>query len=109
MKASLKRKWVKALRSGKYKKGKYQLRRQTEKGDVYCCLGVLCAIEGVKWKKEKALATVNYGVSGDVGSLTPSRQKQFGIDDDAQSKLIVMNYGKGFSFNRIATWIEKNL
>ena len=109
MKPELKKRWVKALRSGKFKKGKYQLRWQTEKGDVYCCLGVLCAIEGVKWKKVVVLETVSYGVSGDIGSLAPSRQKQFGISDDVQGKLIKMNDVKNHSFAHIATWVEKNL
>jgi hypothetical protein len=33
-----KRKWIKALRSGKFRKGRGQLRNQHSKG--YCCLGV---------------------------------------------------------------------
>lgn len=45
MKPELKKRWVKALRSGKYKQGKNYLRRQTPEGDRYCCLGVLCEIE----------------------------------------------------------------
>lgn len=32
------KKWVAALRSGKYKQGKRQLRA----GDAFCCLGVAC-------------------------------------------------------------------
>lgn len=37
-----KKKWVEALRSGKYKQGKEALCF----GDKYCCLGVLCEIAG---------------------------------------------------------------
>jgi len=40
------KKWVAALRSGKYEQGTGQLRN----GDTYCCLGVLCDValkEGV--------------------------------------------------------------
>lgn len=41
------RKWSRALRSGKYKQGKGQLRD----GDNFCCLGVLCDVSGVgKWE-----------------------------------------------------------
>jgi hypothetical protein len=36
------KKWVVALRSGKYKQGKEKLHKQTKSGDRYCCLGVLC-------------------------------------------------------------------
>lgn len=43
----LKSKWVAALRSGKYKQGKYRLRKKDE---TYCCLGVLCDItDPTKW------------------------------------------------------------
>lgn len=38
MNEDIKRRWVAALRSGKYKQGKDWLRRD----DEYCCLGVLC-------------------------------------------------------------------
>lgn len=34
--------WVEALESGKYKQGKMCLKRTDEEGDRYCCLGVLC-------------------------------------------------------------------
>lgn len=36
-----KEKWLTALRSGKYKQGKYVLRNND---DEYCCLGVLCDV-----------------------------------------------------------------
>lgn len=39
------KKWVKALRSGKYKKGAGALRSGLDK---YCCLGVLCAVAGIR-------------------------------------------------------------
>jgi hypothetical protein len=40
LKKSDKKKWVKALRSEKYKQGKFQL----FDGNGYCCLGVACEI-----------------------------------------------------------------
>ena len=45
-----KKKWVKALRSGKYEQctGRLHL-----KGDGYCCLGVLCDIVGAgRWENK---------------------------------------------------------
>jgi hypothetical protein len=42
--------WVAALRSGKYKQGRRYLRSCN---DTYCCLGVLCEIEGVQWELSK--------------------------------------------------------
>lgn len=45
MKLSIAQKWVKALRSGRYKQGKMALRTKTKNGTVrHCCLGVLCEL-----------------------------------------------------------------
>ncbi len=44
MKLDIAKKWVAALRSGKYKGTKHVLKRYTEKGPRYCCLGVLCEV-----------------------------------------------------------------
>lgn len=38
MKKEIKEKWLKALRSGKYKQGQHYLKL----GNNFCCLGVLC-------------------------------------------------------------------
>lgn len=40
MKRELYNKWIAALESGEYKKGKYSL----NKNNLFCCLGVLCEI-----------------------------------------------------------------
>lgn len=42
------RKWAKALRSGRYKQAHGVLR---EKGRTMCCLGVLADIAGCEWKR----------------------------------------------------------
>lgn len=54
MNKTVKKQWLKALRSGEYKQGQSQL-RQVEEGDYgeegevkFCCLGVLCDIYGKK-------------------------------------------------------------
>lgn len=51
-------KWVKALRSGKYKQGQVG-RLKSESG--YCCLGVLCEIEGMKSAQDVAGGYYYYG------------------------------------------------
>lgn len=43
----IKKKWVKALRSGKYNQCDGQLRQ----GDTFCCLGVLCDLHRKAMKK----------------------------------------------------------
>lgn len=45
MNPKVKRKWVKALRSGKYKQGTGMLKVTRDNDEpLYCCLGVLCEV-----------------------------------------------------------------
>lgn len=46
MKAEIKQRWVAALRSGDYKQGCGELYNPNE--DTYCCLGVLCVVNGIQ-------------------------------------------------------------
>jgi len=59
MNKRIKSKWLKALRSGKYEQGKYNLRDSENK---YCCLGVLCDIYAKENKKRwiKSKSNGNY-------------------------------------------------
>ena len=41
---ALKKAWVEALRSGKYKQGRLAL--YDKHNESYCCLGVLCKVAG---------------------------------------------------------------
>jgi len=49
MKKNIKKKWLAALKSGKYKQGQEWLVQTEENGKTYCCLGVLCHL----WAREK--------------------------------------------------------
>ena len=42
MKTEIKQKWVDALRSGHYEKGRWFLTRLNGARETFCCLGVLC-------------------------------------------------------------------
>lgn len=54
MKQNIMKKWVKALRSGKFKQGTGTLKQYNSKGQVkYCCLGVLCELYNQEMKKKK--------------------------------------------------------
>lgn len=45
MRREIAKKWVKALRSGKYKQGRSNLKQFNQKGEPrHCCLGVLCEL-----------------------------------------------------------------
>ena len=48
------KKWVKALRSGKFKQGRGTLKHYTKNGQAkHCCLGVLCELYNKQMKKSK--------------------------------------------------------
>lgn len=110
-----KRKWLKALRSGKYKQGRWHLVRK--KGDYldgkvlredrHCCLGVACRVAGYSDEDIFLCATIHgrfKNVPAILRNGTASNNKY-----DADAELIQMNDKKRYSFKKIADWIQKNL
>lgn len=105
MDQAIKKKWVKALRSGEYRQGSGVLKD----GRKFCCLGVLCDIQGADWKK----------VEDAVGCLETDRlprQLNAGLRQTQRQKLARMNDGddeatglRRHRFNEIADYIQKNL
>lgn len=77
MKKSIKKKWLKALRSGEYKQGKFLLQTpQYEAPPTFCCLGVLCELavaEGVipAPKRSTANDKMYYGDADDTCAALP--------------------------------------
>jgi hypothetical protein len=54
MKQNVMKKWVKALRSGKFKQGQGTLKKFNKQGQAqHCCLGVLCELYNDTMKKNK--------------------------------------------------------
>lgn len=54
MKQNVMKKWIKALRSEKYKQGMGTLKQYNRKGEAqHCCLGVLCDLYNQEMKKNK--------------------------------------------------------
>lgn len=95
---SFKQKWVKALRSGKYKQGNGSLYDTVSKS--YDAIGVAHRIVGVKNSK-----IANRSV--------PTKQHRFvpailASENSLVEKLIDFN-DKGMSFKWIASYIERNL
>lgn len=105
-----KRKWVNALRSGKFKQGEQQLRSIDEYNEqTYCCLGVACAL----------------GIAKPKTGWTGEYVKDDFLPVEIQLKLAAWNDGFEMSLNQdsepvnsarvkktfrgIATWIEKYL
>jgi len=100
MDKGLKAKWVKALRSRKFKQAHKQLK--TKHG--YCCLGVL-----------REIAEPGCARTDGAGLLRREDAAAWGIGEETMFRLAAMNDGlKDFagnphSFEQIADYIEKKL
>ena len=60
MRKDIAKKWVRALRSGKYKQGECYLKQFNDRGETeHCCLGVLCELYNDSMRKnhKKTLST----------------------------------------------------
>lgn len=99
MDAELKRKWVEALRSGEYKQGRGEL--LNDEG-AYCCLGVLCAMQGEHAGLLRNVTVFVPPVSraGLLGYAHALARMNDGSDDGVQRPM---------SFAEIADYIEANL
>jgi hypothetical protein len=111
MKARIKRRWVKALRSGKYVQGHHALRTHDDK---FCCLGVLCDIYDPKaWKQTDRGEHNRYSYLTAEIQLPSKVQKWADIDacgrlsENARRTLIHLN-DDGMSFAEMADIIEEN-
>ena len=109
MDKNLKSKWIKALRSGRYRQGQDGLRS----GGKYCCLGVLAQINGAKWIERKPF--IGERSVGDRNSPEGFLSPAFcGLRTSTQGTLANMNDGNtkdgnARSFKQIADYIEKRL
>ena len=99
MKQKLITKWVKALRSGKFKQIGGVLEREYANGDTRnCCLGVLCRIEKVR-RHLDSTNTVMFDDNDEV--LSSKLLKRFGLSLEEQGILTEMN-DEEISFKEIA-------
>lgn len=111
MDAELKKKWVEALRSGKYVQGNGTLCH----GGKYCCLGVLVDILPAKLKnkyrvRESHGFMVNtYDRDCDmVQTIHPALRNEIGLKSEVHNHLYLMNDIGRKSFSEIADYIEKH-
>jgi hypothetical protein len=94
------KRWVKALRSNRYKQGAGSLKTRDGR---YCCLGVLCKVARVKF--DPVDSYIPYGVAEKLGmksitGLLPSSSGLRGSFDLATAN------DRGVSFAEIADCIE---
>lgn len=138
MNPEVKTRWLEALRSGKFKQGLKSLFSPASSTDVgegsYCCLGVLCEIEGALVRVgdgvHRGVRISEAGVEGDrteyyrpPAALLQKWGLSTHFDVDAVGHLVRMNDGptrfairpvegledRKYTFPEIATWIEENL
>ena len=97
MDAEIKRKWIKALRSGKYKQGRFKLARLDKDSDIqfFCCIGVGFCV-----------SSSNANV---FGIITCTASLALGLDAEQQDILVQMNDVAENNFAEIADYIEQNL
>jgi hypothetical protein len=122
MNQSIKRRWVEALRSGKYKQGYNVLRNRD---DTLCCLGVLCEIaveDGIigdavfDGDKDAGYGEYLYGKEEAVTSPPSTVNQWANILDDFyevhdeegnEKQLANLNDSGSYTFKMIADLIEK--
>ena len=102
--------WLEALRSGKYE----QAQRWLRTSDGFCCLGVLCDTQKMKWKYDKNFYTTPNGDSSVPGmaDIDPEIYEVLynhipGAKMSVATHLANIN-DRGSSFAEIANWIEEN-
>ena len=104
MDPKIKRKWVKALRSGNYHQGQMQLCR----GGKHCCLGVLVEeMYGEAIWEEDGDGDLTY--KGEATNLAASDLAQINLSWNVANYLMKMNDTDCKSFSEIADFIEENL
>jgi hypothetical protein len=97
----LKAAWIDALRSGEYEQGDGQL----QKGNRFCCLGVLClAAEKIGFAEAERFDGQLRGMYI-TGQPEPIKRGVRAFEDD----LVHMNDNEGKKFPEIADWIEENI
>lgn len=105
------KRWIRALRSGKYKQVKGHLKDPAG----YCCLGVLCQISRQgKWANGSGAVPYQAGSSSSSGELPLLVKEWAGMKSAAgkipgQDDLTQLNDKRGLSFAQIADHIEANL
>jgi hypothetical protein len=121
MTKGLMKKWVKALRSGKFLQGKKKLLQKNDGKESYCCLGVLGSVCGVDTDTlsrydtledtladECEMSSSDGEVLDNGDSLVELRVRVRGSGNEFRTfdNLAAAN-DSGATFRSLASWIEK--
>lgn len=120
MKKNIAQRWIKALKSGKYKQGRDRLKKIQKDNERHCCLGVLCELynKDQKSKNKKPIRQrvvldlsnrFSYVQFGSCSESTPPTVKKWsGLTSDDDVYFADLN-DRGCSFKKIASIIEDQL
>ena len=115
MSATVREQWIEELRSGKYNQGQYRLKRETDSGPLYCCLGVLCQVLRLEETPYESEELYGYrdgdeaGViefAGMIGTVPDEASKAAGMTQAEAHRLASLNDSGRFSFDLLANVIE---
>ena len=110
-------KWVNALESGEFKKGRRKLHIENNGKDYYCCLGVANKVCGLKETNDGVLmrsrlklglSEVNgeYVTKYDWQSLTRNNdERDFSLRDNAK---VIRSNPKGLFIDEVAQYLKEN-
>lgn len=109
-----KQEWIEALRSGKYKQGRSQLKRTEGSCEQFCCLGVLGDINDVLVPCYGVRESLPVGKVSDNAGVLSTRTKSFDyqplfLPNEVQEKLYQLNDRDKWPFDKIATYIDENV
>ena len=124
MNRNIRDRWIRELRSGKYK----QTRERLRIGDRYCCLGVLCNIYSEErragswdkleeWRGPREFSRYQKGEFEFIDELgfkertkiTPHMRIWSGLSKEMNNELTNKNDREQLDFNEIADFIENEL
>tara|TARA_R110000868_G_scaffold114821_1_gene307258 strand:+ start:15406 stop:15807 length:402 start_codon:yes stop_codon:yes gene_type:complete len=111
MNKEIKKQWIAALTSGKYKQGRGQLRSENNK---FCCLGVLCNLHAQAYPKIAAMEKCSEEYMGEAGWLPDEVIEWAGLDSPngvhtrgENVETLALDNDCGYSFQKIAKIIEE--
>lgn len=110
MKYKTMKKWVRALRSGKYEQGTTGYLMTTKSGaDRFCCLGILCDIMGadIDTDTDHLLDATQSRVVG-MRSANGELNRPYKVKGGGVGRSLDVLNDCGLSFKQIARIIEKN-
>lgn len=102
----VKRKWLKALRSGEYRKGRYTLKADS----TYCCLGVLVEEMAPEFARHRYGGMIVGTEYNNASMLPDDLAIMWGLSDIEQNVLARKNdYSQADDFRDVIAYIEENL